>query len=143
MYGVLRSEGHSERALFLVDREGIIQYIDIHDIDDLPDNEVLLTELRRIDPEAAAQEPPKVEGTILPSGGIVMYCSKWCKDCMKAREWLRSRDLEYTEVDIYATPGATTQIREWADGPLITPTFEINGTIILDFDVEKLKEVLG
>ena len=142
-YGVLRSDGRSERALFIVDRDGIIQYIDIHDIDDLPDNEVLLTELRRIDPEAAAKEPSKVVEAKFPSGGIVMYCSKWCKDCMKAREWLHSRDLDYTEVDIYATPGATKRIREWAGGPLITPTFDIDGTIVLDYDEEKLKEVLG
>ena len=143
MYGVLRSEGHSERALFIVDRKGIIQYIDIHDIDDLPDNEVLLTELRRIDPEAAAKEPQKVEETKFPSGGIVMYCSKWCKDCMRARAWLRERNLEYTEVDIYGTPGATARIREWAGGPLVTPTFDIDGTIIIDFDEDKLTEVLG
>ena len=126
-----------------MDRDGIIQYIDIHDIDDLPDNEVLLTELRRIDPEAAAKEPSKVVEAKFPSGGIVMYCSKWCKDCMKAREWLHSRDLDYTEVDIYATPGATKQLREWAGGPLITPTFDIDGTIVLDFDEEKLKEVIS
>jgi glutaredoxin len=141
-YGVLRSEGYTERALFIVDTKGIIQYIDIHDIDDLPDNEVLLAELRRIDPVAASKEPKKVVQTKLPSGGIVMYCSKWCKDCMRARAWLQSRGLEYTEVDIYATPGATTQVREWAGGHLVTPTFDINGTIILDFDEEKLKEVL-
>jgi glutaredoxin len=141
-YGVLRPEGYSERALFIVDTDGIIQYIDIHDIDDLPDNEVLLTELRRIDPEAASKEPQKVEETKLPSGGIVMYCSKWCKDCMRAREWLRLRGLEYTEVDIYATPGATKQVREWGGGSLVTPTFDIDGTIILDFDEDKLKEVL-
>jgi glutaredoxin len=142
-YGVLRSEGHSERALFIVDAKGVVQYIDIHDIDDLPDNEVLLTELRRIDPVAASKEPQGVEQTKLPSGGIVMYCSKWCKDCMRAREWLRLRGLEYTEVDIYATPGATKQVREWAGGPLVTPTFDIDGRIILDFDEEKLKEIIG
>jgi glutaredoxin len=141
-YGVLRSEGYTERALFIVDANGIIQYIDIHDIDDLPDNEVLLAELRRIDPIAAAKEPQRVRQTPLPSGGIVMYCSKWCKDCMRARAWLQSQGMEYTEVDIYATPGATTQVRQWAGGRLVTPTFDIDGTIILDFDVEKLKEVL-
>jgi glutaredoxin len=142
-YGVLQDDGRSERALFIVDAEGIIQYIDIHDIDDLPDNEVLLNEIRRFDPAAAAKELSKVEETALPSGGIVMYCTKWCKDCIEARKWLKSRGLDYTEVDVYATPGATKQLREWAGGPLVTPTFEIDGTIILDFDEEKLSKVLG
>jgi glutaredoxin len=142
-YGVLRSEGYSERALFIIDKEGIIQYVDIHDIDDQPDNEVALAELRRIDPEAAASAPAEPEEVALPHGGIVMYCTRWCTDCRRARAWLRARDLDYTEVDLNAVPGAAAQVREWAGGKLVTPTFDIDGTIILDFDVEKLEGVLG
>jgi peroxiredoxin (alkyl hydroperoxide reductase subunit C) len=35
-YGVLRSTGVSERALFVIDKKGIIQFIDVHDINDIP-----------------------------------------------------------------------------------------------------------
>ncbi len=35
-YGVLRSEGVSERALFVIDKKGIIRYIDVHDINERP-----------------------------------------------------------------------------------------------------------
>ncbi len=35
-YGVLRSEGVSERALFVINKKGIIVYIDIHDINKRP-----------------------------------------------------------------------------------------------------------
>jgi alkyl hydroperoxide reductase subunit AhpC len=35
-YGVLRSEGFSERALFVIDKEGVIRFIDIHDINERP-----------------------------------------------------------------------------------------------------------
>lgn len=144
-YGVLRREGHSERALFIVDRQGIIQYIDIHDIDHQPDNQVLLAELRRIDPLAAAREPrhEAKPDAPLPHGGIVMYCTPWCPDCKKARAWLKAHNLDYTEVDIHATPGADRQVKRWANGNLITPTFDINGTIIVDFDKPRLREVLG
>lgn len=142
-YGVLRSEGYSERALFIIDKEGIIRYIDIHDVDDQPDNEVVLAELRRIDPEAAASALAEPKETALPRGGIVMYCSRWCPDCRRARAWLQEQGLGYVEVDINAVPGAAAQVREWADGKLITPTFDIDGTIVLDFDQEKLEEVLG
>jgi len=34
-YGVLRVEGYAERAIFIIDKIGIIRYIDIHDIDHL------------------------------------------------------------------------------------------------------------
>ncbi len=141
-YGVLRKDGRSERAIFIVDREGIIRYIDIHDIDDQPNNEILFEELRKIDPDAATNEPPKPKPVELPHGGIVMYCTKWCQDCKKARAWLKEQKLEYVEVDLYGTPGALEQARKWGDGKLITPTFDIDGTIILDFDEDRLNQIL-
>jgi len=47
-YGILRSDGFSERAIFVVDKDGIIRYIDVHDIADKPSNEVLFAELAKI-----------------------------------------------------------------------------------------------
>lgn len=35
-YGVLRSEGVSERALFVINKQGILTYIDVHDINERP-----------------------------------------------------------------------------------------------------------
>jgi glutaredoxin len=143
-YGVLRPEGYTERAIFVIDKQGIIRYIDIHDIDEQPDNEVLYNLLRKIDPEAAANEPKEVKPkkVKLPHGGIVMYCTSWCPDCKQARAWLKEHKLKYTEVDINATPGAADQVRKWANGTLTTPTFDIDGTIIVEFNKAKLGEVL-
>jgi peroxiredoxin (alkyl hydroperoxide reductase subunit C) len=47
-YGVLRSTGVSERALFVIDRQGIIRYIDIHDINERPNMEILMGELAKL-----------------------------------------------------------------------------------------------
>jgi peroxiredoxin len=47
-YGVKRKEGHSERAIFVIDEKGFFRYIDVHDIDDRPSNRVLFSELKRI-----------------------------------------------------------------------------------------------
>lgn len=43
-----RKEGFSERAIFVLDKYGIIRYIDIHDIDDRPKNKVLFAELKKV-----------------------------------------------------------------------------------------------
>lgn len=48
-YGVLRSDGVSERALFVIDKRGIIRYIDVHDINKRPCLEVLVKELEKIE----------------------------------------------------------------------------------------------
>jgi peroxiredoxin len=46
-YGALRPEGYSERALFVVNKEGRIVYKDIHQIDEQPDNEEIFEVLRK------------------------------------------------------------------------------------------------
>lgn len=48
-YGVLRSDGMAERALFLIDKEGSIRYIDVHDINESPNLDVLVEEMKKLD----------------------------------------------------------------------------------------------
>jgi len=47
-YGVLREQGMTERALFIVDKQGVIRNIDIHDFSEQPDNEELFEVLHEI-----------------------------------------------------------------------------------------------
>ena len=47
-YGVLRSDGVSERALFVIDKKGIIRYIDVHDINKRPPLEDLVNALKKL-----------------------------------------------------------------------------------------------
>ena len=138
-YGVLRSDGSSERAIFIMDKNGIVRYIDIHDIDKQPDNEVLFKVIREIDPQAARSESfeevrPAPE---LPKGGIVLYCTSWCPDCRRARNWLKTNNLEFIEVDIDTNPTASEQVKKWNNGKRITPTLDIGGVIIPNYDEQK------
>jgi len=47
-YGILRSDGVSERALLVIDKKGIIRYIDVHDINKRPPLEDLITALEKL-----------------------------------------------------------------------------------------------
>jgi len=47
-YGILRSDGTSERALFVIDKKGIIRYIDIHDINKRPPLDDLVKALEKL-----------------------------------------------------------------------------------------------
>ena len=145
-YGVLiKDEGKTERAIFIIDKDGIVRYIDIHDIDDQPSNEVLFEELDKVVPLADRSVQlfeDKEDEEELPHGGVVMYCTNWCPDCKKARRWFEKHNIEYTEVNVSSSAKAGRQVREWADGNLTTPTFDIDGTIIVDWQVDKLEAVL-
>ncbi len=145
-YGVLREEGYSERAIFILDKKGIIRYIDIHDIDTQPENDVLLNFIGRMDPDVAGrftamqvQSQTQIE---LPHGGVVMYCTAWCPGCRKARNFFQEHNIPFREVDINAVPAGAEQVKKWANGNRTTPTFDIDGVIIVDWNEARLKEVL-
>jgi peroxiredoxin (alkyl hydroperoxide reductase subunit C) len=48
-YGLLRSDGTTERALIVIDKQGVIRYIDVHDINQRPPLEDLIGELSKLD----------------------------------------------------------------------------------------------
>lgn len=147
---MLRGEGYSERALFVIDKQGVVRYVDVHNIDEQPDNEVLFQVLAEIEPAlaaayqaaeakkiAAAQPAPE------PAGDVIMYCTSWCPACRRARAFLAENGIAYTEIDIAKDRAAAARVRGWANGNETTPTFDIRGTIIVDFRLEQVKQALG
>jgi peroxiredoxin (alkyl hydroperoxide reductase subunit C) len=46
--GILRSNGTTERAVFIIDKKGIIRYIDVHDINRRPAFEDIVRELEKL-----------------------------------------------------------------------------------------------
>ena len=47
-YGVLHAGGMPERAIFIIDKDGIVRYIDVHEISEPPDEAVLFEELAKL-----------------------------------------------------------------------------------------------
>jgi peroxiredoxin len=49
-YGVFNDEvGRPERAIIVVDAEGICRYIDVHQLREVPDEEEIAEELKKLD----------------------------------------------------------------------------------------------
>ena len=47
-YGVLNPRGMPERAIFIVDKDGIVRYIDVHLLKEAPDETILFEELAKL-----------------------------------------------------------------------------------------------
>lgn len=47
-FSVLRSDGVAERALFIIDKKGIIRYIDVHNINQRPPLETLVRAMKKL-----------------------------------------------------------------------------------------------
>jgi len=143
-FGVLRAEGYSERAIFVVDKQGIVRYVDVHDIDQQPDNEELFRVLEKLEPQRAqAQSLSAPAPAPEPTADVVMYCTPWCPGCRRAHEFFKSHNIAFVEVDITRDRAAAARVRQWANGSETTPTFNIKGTIIVDYDQSKLARALG
>lgn len=145
MYGVLRSEGYSERAIFVIDKRGVIRYMDVHAIDQQPDNEELFRVLAELEPVAASQaaQTAVVEPEPAPTADVVLYCTSWCPDCRRARAFLTENGISFVEIDITRDRAAAQRVRGWANGNETTPTFDIKGKILVNYDKARLSKELG
>ena len=47
-YGILRSDGTAERAIMIIDKKGILRYIDVHDINERPPLESIVRQLEKL-----------------------------------------------------------------------------------------------
>jgi glutaredoxin len=152
-YGILRQEGYSERALFIIDKQSVIRYIDIHDIDDQPDNEMLFQELAKV---AGVPVPHAITDADVLSAStdigdisrekppkVIMYCTNWCPACRRARDYLKQHDIVYEEIDIGSDRKAAERVRGWADGNETTPTFEVWDQVVVNFLRARLNTLLG
>ncbi len=84
-------------------------------------------------------DPPTPE----PASDVVLYCTQWCPGCRSARAFLKGHHIDYVEVDISKDRAAAARVRDWADGNETTPTFDIRGKIVVDWDKQQVAELLG
>ena len=72
-----------------------------------------------------------------PALDIVMYTTRTCGYCVRARTWLTEQDLEWNERDIETSQAARA---EWqALGGVGTPLILVNGKRIQGFSPQELE----
>jgi len=148
MYGVFRpADGYSERAIYVIDKYCTIRYIDVHDIDQQPDNEVLFAALASLTPGMRATHPaaaaPPPQAWTRPDVDVILYCTPWCPDCRRAKLYLKENEINFIEIDITRDRAAAQRVRGWANGNETTPTFDVRGKIIVTYDKASLAKELG
>ncbi len=91
---------------------------------------------------AAAPAVPEPIMTSPQRPRVVMYTTSWCPDCHAAKRYLGRLGIAYEEINIEETPGAAMLVEQWSGGYRTVPTFDINGTIIVDFNRDALDRAL-
>ncbi len=73
---------------------------------------------------------------------VTMYSTSWCGFCYRARRFLDSNDVTYTEIDIEENEDAALQVEQWNRGNRTVPTFDIDGNVYTNPSPAQLKELL-
>ena len=73
---------------------------------------------------------------------ITVYSATWCAFCHAAKQYLDSRDVTYEEKDIDQDPAYAQEAMQ-KSGQRGIPVIDIDGTIIIGFDRQKIDAALS
>ena len=72
---------------------------------------------------------------------ITVYGAPWCHWCMKAKQFLESRRVKFEWKDVQDSSAAEEAYRK--SGQAGIPVIDIDGNVVVGFDVERVKTLLG
>ena len=70
---------------------------------------------------------------------IRLFVKPYCGWCVKAKDWLDARDIEYEEIDVIADEEAFDEMIRLS-GQEFAPVIDVGGKILADFGPEQLEE---
>ena len=72
---------------------------------------------------------------------VTVYSTTTCPWCVKAKEFLKQNKIKFEDKDVSADDKARNEMIK-KTGQMGVPVIDINGEIIIGFDVERIKEAL-
>ena len=73
---------------------------------------------------------------------IKIYSTPYCSICEALKSWLKENNKEFESVDVSENEEARNEMIEKYN-QMTVPVSEVNGEIIVGFDLNKFKAVLG
>jgi glutaredoxin len=92
--------------------------------------------------EALSGREPFIKRTWGTSRVVRVYATPGCSGCRVVKEFLRSRGVAFTEIDMAADEGARKFVLE-KTGHLSSPIIQIGDEFIIGFDRKKMEKALG
>lgn len=73
---------------------------------------------------------------------IKIYSTPTCPYCIKVKQFLKDKNVEFEDIDVAANPDKAQEIVK-KTGQMGVPVLDIEGKIILGFDQEAIKKALN
>ena len=73
---------------------------------------------------------------------IKVYSTKTCPWCIKLKEYLKEKKIEYEDIDVGADQKAAEEMVK-KSGQMGVPVTDVDGKIIIGFDQEEIEKALS
>lgn len=73
---------------------------------------------------------------------VTVYSTSACPFCIRAKQFLKDSNIEFTNYDVGSDQAKADEMVK-KSGQMGVPVLDIEGQIIIGFDKERIKEVLG
>jgi glutaredoxin-like YruB-family protein len=72
---------------------------------------------------------------------VKIYSTPYCPYCVTLKQYLKDHGIEFTDVDVALDENERADMIK-KTGQIGVPVVEINGTVVIGFDKEKIDELL-
>ncbi len=73
---------------------------------------------------------------------VAVYSTPTCPFCIRAKQYLKDNNIQFTEYDVGSDPDKAEEMIK-KSGQMGVPVIEVDDKIVIGFDKEKIKEILG
>ena len=74
---------------------------------------------------------------------IKVYGADWCTDCRIAKNFIKSKDIDFEYIDITDDEQAIAFVEQVNNGRRVVPTLVIDGTIYINPGINGLMKILA
>ena len=73
---------------------------------------------------------------------VIVYSTPTCPYCVTLKDFLKENNVEFDDIDVAADPARADEMIK-KSGQMGVPVIDINGTVVIGFDKEKISELLN
>jgi len=73
---------------------------------------------------------------------VTVYSTRTCPFCIRAKQYLKDNNIQFEDIDVSVNDEKAQEMIK-KSGQMGVPVLEIDGDIIVGFDKDKIKGVLG
>ncbi|MCG2713777.1 MAG: glutaredoxin family protein [Candidatus Omnitrophica bacterium] len=73
---------------------------------------------------------------------IKVYSTLTCPWCIRAKQFLKDNNIDFQSIDVSADQAAADEMMK-KTGQMGVPVIDIDGEIIVGFDKDRIKQLLG